>query len=326
MLPLRTPLVVAALLLIAITATGMQDSLQLRVDVQLTALDVYVDDATGKPVTNLNRKDFTILEDGQPREISSFESAEAPYNILLLFDRSSSTEDQWPYLASALSRFLAQLPAQHRVAIAAFDDKTEMLFDWKGVREFSRQAIAIPSRYAGTDVYGALEWASLELQKAKGRAGAIIFTDGVDNRLSKKLVSFDRSGMPVVAPMERDNDFRKMLGTLRGRNPMYFIAVNTDKNPDPREPYNSFNEKQRTAARVRMEMVAERSNGVLHLPKQMDDIEGLYARIGKELGNSYNLGFTPGTTASDGSFHRIEVRVADKTMKVTQSRQGYYAR
>jgi hypothetical protein len=126
--------------------------------------------------------------------------------------------------------------------------------------------------------------------------------------------------------MERDNDFRKMLGTLRGRNPMYFIAVNTDKNPDPREPYNSFNEKQRTAARVRMEMVAERSNGVLHLPKQMDDIEGLYARIGKELGNSYNLGFTPGTTASDGSFHRIEVRVADKTMKVTQSRQGYYAR
>jgi VWFA-related protein len=285
-----------------------------------------VNDASGRPVTNLEPKDFTVFEDGQPREIRSFESAEAPYNILLLFDRSSSTEDQWQYLARALARFLAQLPAQHRVAIAAFDDKPEMLIDWKGAREFSR-AISIPSRYGGTDVYGALEWAAQILRGVKGRAGTIVFTDGVDNRLSKRLVSFDRNGTPTIAPMEEDRDFQKMLRSVQaGRNPVYFIAVNTDQNPDPKEPHNSFNLTQRAAARLRMERVAGRSNGAVHLPKQMDDIEALYARIGRELGTAYSLAFTPGNPAADGSYHRIEVQVADKSMKVSQSREGYYAR
>ncbi|HZI51833.1 MAG TPA: VWA domain-containing protein [Terriglobia bacterium] len=311
----------------SLVATLAQDPPQLKVYVQLTSLDVSVNDAAGRPVTNLKRSDFTILEDGQPREILNFDSAEAPYNILLLFDRSSSTEDQWQYLATALSRFLALLPPQHRVAIAAFDDKTEMLFDWKGVREFSRQAIAIPSRYGGTDVYRALEWSVQELRETKGRAGVIAFTDGVDNRLSKQLVSFDKNRTPSIAPMEQDRDFEKMLRVIQGgRNPIYFIAVNTDLNPDPREPHNSFNIKQRTAARLRMERVAERSNGVVHLPKRMDDIEALYATIARELGTAYSLGFTPGHPAADGSFHRIEVRVADKSMKVVQSREGYYAR
>ena len=245
----------------------------------------------------------------------------------MLIDRSSSTEEQWPYLRQALARFLGQLPAQHRVAVAAFDDKTEMLAPWRNVREFSRQPVSIRSNFGGTDVYGALEWAALELRKIKGRAGVIAFTDGVDNRLSKKLVMFDRNGTPSVAPMEEDRDFQRMLRTLRtSRNPVYFIAVNTDQNPDPAEAYNSFNVKQRTAARLRMEAVAERSGGTVHLPRQMGDVEGLYARISTELGNSYSLAFRPGHTAADGSFHRIEVRVGDKSMKVTQSREGYYAR
>jgi VWFA-related protein len=175
-------------------------------------------------------------------------------------------------------------------------------------------------------VYGALEWAGQQLRNAKGRAGVIVFTDGVDNRLSKKLVSFDKNGTPNIASMEEDRDFQRMLRTLQPRNPVYFIAVNTDQNPDPREPHNSFNVKQRTAARLRLERVAERSNGVLHLPKQMNDIEALYAKVGKELGNAYSLGFVPGSTKPDGSFHRIEVRVGDKNAKVLQSREGYYAR
>jgi len=102
--------------------------------------------------------------------------------------------------------------------------------------------------------------------------------------------------------------------------------VNTDQNPDPREPFNSFNETQRRAARLRMQMVADRSNGVLHLPVQIEDVEALYSRIGQELGNSYSLAFAPRQSRGDGSFHRIEVRVGNKSLKVTQSREGYYAR
>jgi Ca-activated chloride channel family protein len=320
-------IIVFVVLFGALVCAAPQEPLRFKVDVELTALDVYVDNASGRPVTNLTRDDFSVFEDGQPREIRNFESAESPYNILLLFDRSSSTEEQWAYLTKALSRFLDRLPVQHRVAVAAFDDRAEVLYNWTSAREFSRRPIAIHSNNAGTNLYGALEWAALEVRKIKGRRGVIVFTDGVDNRLSKKLVSFDRNGTPSVAPMEDDNDFLKMLRTVTAaHNPFYFVAVNTDQNPDPREPYNSFNEKQRRAARLRMQTVAELSSGVLHLPTQMEDVETLYATIGQELGNSYNLAFTPGKSAADGSFHRIEVRVRDRSLKVTQSREGYYAR
>ncbi|HTG74102.1 MAG TPA: hypothetical protein VMB70_10045, partial [Terriglobia bacterium] len=193
--------------------------------------------------------------------------------------------------------------------------------------ELKSLGFTIQTNNSGTDVYRALEWAAGELRRVKGRKGVIAFTDGVDNRLSKKLVSFDRSGTPSVARMEADSDFQKMLRTLGQSNaPVYFVAVNTDKNPDPSVPPNSFDLKQREAARLRMESVANRSNGVLHLPKQIGDVASLYERIGKELGYSYSLTFAPGNAARDGSYHRVEIQLRDKSLRVTPSREGYYAR
>jgi hypothetical protein len=78
-------------------------------------LNVAVDDAAGKPVLNLSREDFTILEDGEPRDIKSFEAVETPYHVLLLFDRSQSTLDQRRFLVRAISAFYRSdaRPASH---------------------------------------------------------------------------------------------------------------------------------------------------------------------------------------------------------------------
>lgn len=320
---------ILALTLLAAAAIALaQDPLQLSVDVQVIPLDVFVDDASGKPITNLSREDFSVFEDGEPREISNFASAESPYNILLLFDRSASTQSQWPFLLRAISRFITQLSDQHRIALAAFDDKPEMIMRWMNARDFANQAFrSIPTDNGGTDVYQAIEWATAQFKGAQGRKGVILLTDGVDNRLSKKLVTFDRNGTPRIAPPEQDADFQKMLRTVAQSGTLiYFVAVNTDRNLDPRIPPNSFDLQQRAAARERMEIITNRSNGALHLPRGIEDVGELYEKIGNELGNSYGLGFRPGKIARDGSYHRIEVRVRDKALRVTPSREGYYAR
>ncbi len=316
-----------AMVLVAMVALA-QNPLQLSIDVQEVTLDVYVDDASQKPITNLSREDFSVFEDGDPREISNFASAESPYNIMLLFDRSASTQSQWPFLLRAISRFITQLPDRHRIALAAFDDKPEMIMDWQNARDFARQAFrTIPTDNGGTDVYRAIEWATAQFKGAVGRKGVILLTDGVDNRLSKKLVTFDRNRNPSIASPAEDADFQKMLRTVRQSGVfIYFVAVNTDRNLDPRLPQNAFDLLQRTAARERMEITADRSNGTLHLPRSIEDVAELYERIGTELGNSYSLGFRPARIASDGSFHRIEVRVRDRNLRVTQSRDGYNAR
>src|SRR5436190_17947598 len=66
-----------------------------RVDVGLVSLDVTVMDSQHQPITSLRERDFTILEDGVEQDIKNFSTLDVPYNILLLFDRSASTEDQW---------------------------------------------------------------------------------------------------------------------------------------------------------------------------------------------------------------------------------------
>jgi VWFA-related protein len=315
-----------ALLTGAIVAA--QTPMQLSVDVQMVTLDVSVDDPSGKPINNLVREDFSVLEDGQPREITSFSSAETPYNILLLFDRSSSTQGQWPFLLRAISRFITQLPDQNRIALGAFDDKQEMIMPWMTARDFARQAFrSIPTENGGTRLYEAIEWATAQFKGTQGRKGVIVLTDGVDSRLSKELVRFDKDRNPSIVGPEQDSGFQRMLravaqtGTL-----LYFVGVNTDKNLDPRLPPNSFDLLQRTAGRERMEIAASRSNGTVHLPRRIEEVGELYERIGTELGNSYSIGFRPGKIVRDGSQHSIEVRVRDKNLRVTQSREGYYAR
>jgi Ca-activated chloride channel family protein len=299
---------------------------QVRVEVQLVPLNFAVDDASGKPVLDLDRQDFTVLEDGEPREVQSFESAETPYNILLLFDRSLSTQDQWHFLGRAISRFIEQMPDQHRIALAAFDDKPELLLSWRSKGEFLRQTFRLAGEGGGSNVYRALEWAAEKLRSVKGRKGMIVFTDGVDNLLSKKLVSFDKNGTPSITAPENDVEFQKMLRAVsQGNGPIYFVAVNTDLNPDPAVASNSFDTLQHKAARVRMSIVANRSNGVLHLPEKIEDVSPLYEKIGRELGHAYTVSFTPKAVVHDGSYHRIEIRTADKSLRVMTSRDGYYA-
>jgi Ca-activated chloride channel homolog len=300
---------------------------QINVNVQLVTVNFSVDDPSGRPVLNLTQRDFTILEDGEQRQIYSFEPVETPFNILLLFDRSTSTQDQWPFLVRAISRFIQQMPEQHRIALAAFDDKPELLLRWRSAQEFLRQSLSRPEAGGGTNVYRALEWAAQELKPLKGRQGVLVFTDGVDNRLSKDLVSFGRNGTPTITPPESDSDFQKMVRTVRQGSSavIYFVAVNTDLNPDPNAAPNVFDLAQRKAARMRMAIVANVTNGVLHLPQKIEDVTVLYEAIGRELGQGYTVSFTPKSVSRDGSFHTVQVRANDKNLHVKASRESYYA-
>src|SRR6476660_6044911 len=46
---------------------------RLRVESELVLVNVVVRDKQGKPVTGLTRDDFTLLEDGKPQRVSSFD-------------------------------------------------------------------------------------------------------------------------------------------------------------------------------------------------------------------------------------------------------------
>src|SRR5438105_14266920 len=53
-------------------ATQNAPETTLTVNTRLVSLDVVVTDKSGKPVTDLKKEDFTVLERGQPERIAAF--------------------------------------------------------------------------------------------------------------------------------------------------------------------------------------------------------------------------------------------------------------
>ena len=49
-----------------------------------------------------------------------------------------------------------------------------------------------------------------------------------------------------------------------------------------------------------------------------------FTQLQQEMRSQYAVGWTPESDRKDGSYHKIDVKVADKNLKV-QARKGYYA-
>ena len=51
---------------------AMQNPVTLRTDTRVVEIDVTVHDSQGKPIDDLQKSDFTITDDGKPREFTIF--------------------------------------------------------------------------------------------------------------------------------------------------------------------------------------------------------------------------------------------------------------
>ena len=107
------------------------------------------------------------------------------------------------------------------------------------------------------------------------------------------------------------------------------MAISTDLNPAAADdilhqttyysPLVLYNMQQ---VRTRIEQFAEASGGRVVYPQKHSEYIPLFEQIGRELGSSYSLGYTP-PVANPGDVRRIEVRTRREGLRVRQSRQAY---
>jgi Ca-activated chloride channel family protein len=318
---------------------GQQPLYTLKVDVPWVTVDVTVTDPSGKTVSDLKAEDFQVFENGVPQQIHAFAPISAPYNVLLLFDRSGSTEHKWAFMQRATAGLITNLRAQDRIAIDSFDFEFESITRWTYKRDLSVAALSELTRsksIGGTAFYNALETAlKNEFKNVSGRRAIVVLTDGRDTSMYKEVISQNRL---VVAADDRR--FQKTLKTVREqRIPIYFLALNTDLNFEPNTtggdeyrnltlifPNSTLADRYLKEVRTRMEMLASESGGRILYPKEIQDIVPLYERIGRELGSAYSLAYISEDSKADGSLRKIEVRATDGTLRLSQSRTSYYAR
>jgi VWFA-related protein len=317
---------------------GQEALYTLKVEVPWVTVDVTVTDHSGRSVGNLKSSDFEVFENGVPQKIDAFAPVTMPYNILLLFDRSGSTEHKWYFMLKAVAGFIENLRPQDRIAIDSFDFGFAPIAPWTSRRDLSLTALSDlvrPRNVGGTAFYSALETVlHKEFKTIAGRRAVVVLTDGRDTSLYKQIIAHNR-----MVSIATEHGFQKTLKAAREQHvPIYFIAMNTDLNYEPNVsggdeyrnldilfPESTIPDDYLKEVRTGMEQLAGVSGGRVLYPKNSDEIVPLYREIGRELGTAYSLAYISNDSKSDGTLRRIEVRATDASLHLSQSRTSYVA-
>src|SRR5262249_52710214 len=91
----------------------------LKVEVNLVQVDAVVRDRSGKPMDNLRREDFRVLEDGVEREIQFFSRDKLPLAVALVIDRSGSVAPLMNQVQTAAYQALQLLKPGDQVCLFA---------------------------------------------------------------------------------------------------------------------------------------------------------------------------------------------------------------
>ncbi len=334
-LPTRLTAFLFALLLtgsLSIPSPAQDPEDVVRTDVSLVQLNVGVVDTRGRAITSLSRNDFTVYEDGVKQPILHFEPTNAPFSLVLLLDMSGSTVSFRPQLRQAAWRFLDALAPQDRVAVIQFNAKIKSLSGFSTDRKRSAYAIEIADGAGNTHLYEALTYALKELDKeGKRRKAIVVLTDGLDthlrntDRASASKAETDEAAIASI-DAKASTALNSVLTSADRQGvtiyPMALPSGDPKRLPLPDPIITGIY----SAARTRLQNLADRTGGRLNEIRRLDQMARVYAEVAADLRSLYTVAYQPrNARARDGKWHEIRVEVAQPEL-IARTRPGYFAR
>jgi Ca-activated chloride channel family protein len=314
-------------------AARAQDDEPIRVESNLVVLNVGVADQKGNAVTDLKRGDFAVYEDGVKQSILNFEPAASPFSLVLLLDMSGSTRNFRLTLKQSAIRFIDALGPEDRIAVVAFNDKIKTLQGF--TTDHRKVAFAIDYLAEGTgntNLYQALRYSLEHLSKeGKRRKVVVVLTDGIDTDMGKldrqtsaqasTIAEANASVKPEQAAAVRSVlDSADKLGVT-----VYPLAL-PSSDPTKLLPLTPQQAAVYTAARARMQSLADRTGGRLHEIHRLEDMGRLYAEVAADMRTLYSIAYQSSNAGTrDGRWRAINVEVT-RTDAIARARPGYYAR
>jgi VWFA-related protein len=288
----------------------------IRVDSQLVTLNMSViDRSTNRGFTGLNQSDFTLFEDGQEQRIVQFESAGAPFDLVLLIDLSGSTKDVVQLIRSAALRFINAARPADRIAVITFAEEATLVSGLTADRELLRERInTIGTARGDTKLYDATNFAMNEVLKeaTKSRRSAIVLmSDGLDGSIPG--VNGQRgSEHSYQGTLKNIQEFDGVIYTL-WLNTEYESLSPLDTQPE------AFD-----AGHDRMKEMADAGGGIFYEVKRLEDLAGSYEQVVADLGTVYSLAYRPLNKTRDGKWRAIRIGV-NRSNAVARGKRGYYA-
>src|SRR5215204_4411213 len=122
----------------------------------LARVQARVTDRTGRAVTGLTAKDFTVTEGGVERAVREVQPTTAPFNLVLLLDVSGSVEERIDFIRKAALAFLSTAGPQDRIAIVSFRDDVQLVSEFTSDRGVLTERIKDIQAGGATSLYDAL--------------------------------------------------------------------------------------------------------------------------------------------------------------------------
>jgi VWFA-related protein len=318
------------LLFAAFSIVAAQGDDTVKIDTSIVRLNVGVVDQRGRPITDLDKTNFRIYEDGVRQDIIRFEPSSAPFSVVLILDMSGSTLSMRQVMKMSAFRFLDALSPDDRVAVVEFYDKINLRNDFTTDRNTIAHSIDVSNGRGKTQFYSALDFSLDKLAREGNRRKAIIvLSDGVDTAAQDidrdTLGKIPDNQVATAINPESSNILSKVLkkADLLGVT-IYPLALPTGDpaklaDPTPRQVamYN--------AARARLQLVADRTGGTLHAINRLEDMGNLYATVAADIRTLYTIEYQPQNEKHDGKWRTISIRT-DNPNLISRTRPGYYAR
>jgi VWFA-related protein len=317
-------------------------------------LDVVVTDHAGKAVKGLTEKDFTVLTNGHPQDILSFQasgggvattnvqSAGPPVRTILLVDEVNTNFSRVAYEREQIKIFLLQNGGvlDRPVSMAFFSDKgTEIQNNPSRdgnalLASFDQHETGLRSISRSQGFYGAVEKFQLSLTTLQSLTAKEAQLPG------RKIVIWISPGWPLLSGPRVElgakdearlfasivavsNALREARMTVYSVNPEGAEAAGGAQNFYYKEflkPVTSA--KTVVPANLALQVLAVQTGGLALTAS--NDIAGQIRQCVADADTFYTLTVDPTAADRPNEFHAIEVKVATPGL-TARTRNGYYA-
>jgi VWFA-related protein len=294
-------------------ATAQEETI--RVDVDIVNVLATVRNKSGGLVANLTKDDFSLLENGQKQEIKYFtRETDLPLTIGLLVDVSRSQENLIEVERRAAAQFFSSVLGPKDLAfVIGFGQDAELLQDYTSSRKLLQNApdelkvngpvgglhpgpVPTMNKPRGTVLFEAVYLAAAEQLKGQvGRKVLVVLTDGVDQGSRYKMQDAIKAAQLADA----------IVYAIYYADPSAYGYYGMPSDRD-------------------IKRVAEDTGGRVLKVDRKRSLQEVFREIEEEMRSQYAIGYSPTNGEKDGSFRKIEFKMADRDLKV-QARKGYFA-
>ncbi len=267
-------------------------------EVEEVVLHATVIDNKQHIVTNLDKTNFNVFEDGRPQTITSFRHEDIPVAMCIVVDNSGSMREKREKVNAAALNLVRASNPNDEVCVVNFNDEYYLDQDFTSNINKLKEGLEKIETRGGTALYDAVVASANHLKQDAKLDKKVIFvvTDGDDNESTETLEQAVRrlqteNGPTVYA-----------IGILEG-------------------------EDHARHAKRALQIMCERTGGIAFLPKTLDEVDAISRSVAHDIRSQYTIGYKPTTPRTQGGYREVKVDAhSSKHDKLTvRTRSGYYA-